>query len=350
MSFSTRARAPPQLLPGSRCPDPVALTTAAIIDRMKRLEQHPDDLIRTRDQLLGAGQSETSLRAMVRGGDLIRLRSGLYATSEYRDLFPEDAHRVDVHAAHRVHPPEPEALTVYSHESAAALHGLTLIDGADLVVRRTRQSPPCRSTRTNVTSTAWLPLRDGETTTIGGIPVTTVPRTVADLLRTADRDTAVCAADAALHRQLCSLDDLAEALNHPPSRHGVPRARKRLAEADGLAESALETRSRLLFADAGLPEPELQVRFDTRLGRYRVDFYWRGHRVIGECDGMRKYLDSTDPRQPWQIIADEKDRENELQSLGYVVIRWRWRDLSRPEVLLARLRRALYGQTAARGA
>ncbi|MDO5504611.1 MAG: hypothetical protein Q4G67_15735 [Actinomycetia bacterium] len=317
---------------------------------MKRLEKHPDDLLRSRNDLIAAEVSVADLRARVRNGDLIRLRSGLYATGDYRDLFPEDAHRVDTYAAHRVHPISPASRTVYSHESAAALHGLTLLDHSDLKVRRTRDSHPCRSTSTTVTMTSWLPLREGETTAIDGIPVTTVPRTIADLLRTAPRDVAICAADAALRRGSCTREDLAGALSEPPSRYGVQRGTRRLVQVNGLAESALETRSRLLFADAGIPEPELQVWFDTQLGRFRVDFFWRDHRVIGECDGMRKYVDRSDTRKPWQIIADEKDRENELQSLGYVIIRWRWRDLSRPEVLFARLRRALFGSPVARSA
>lgn len=312
------------------------------IGPVKRLEGEPDSLLRTRHQLLAAGHSAAAITTMERRGALIRLRSGLYTKAEYRDLYPEDAHRVDVHAAHRIHRRDPGTTIVYSHESAAALHRLPLVECGDLKVRRTRASAPRRSTSTTVTTTSWLPLRDGETTTVGGIAVTSVPRTVADLLRTAGRDTALCVADAAVHKELCSVDELADALADPPSRFGTPRARRRLAEVDGLAESALETRSRLLFADAGLPEPELQVRFDTRLGEFRVDFFWRAHRVIGECDGLGKYLADIDPEEARRRLGEEKDRENELQALGYSVIRWRWRDLYRPHVIIERVRRALF--------
>lgn len=313
---------------------------------MKRLDAHPVSTLRTTTQLIAEGYSRSHIDSMVARGSLLRVRPGVYTGSVYRELRPEDAHLLDVHAAHLANPGSPDGvLMAYSHESAAALHRLPLVGTTGLRVRRTRDGGPCRSTASAVGRTSWLPLAPHEVTQIDGLVLTSPTRTVADLLRTSSRLTAVCAADAALHNELCTPADLAAALVAPPSRFGLPRAKLRAGECDGLAESPLESRSRLLFADAGLPAPELQVEIDTRSGRFRVDFCWPEFGVVGECDGLGKYLDGLSPRETRRRLQLEKDRDHALQLEGYVVLHWTWRDLERPEALIARIRHALTAGT-----
>ena len=71
----------------------------------------------------------------------------------------------------------------------------------------------------------------------------------------------------------------------------------------------------------GFPAPELQVSLlepDT-MKVVRPDLLFDG--VILEFDGRLKYT-SVD------VLFDEKKREDELTSLGWVVVRWTWEDLA----------------------
>ncbi|MGN6472687.1 MAG: DUF559 domain-containing protein, partial [Mycobacteriales bacterium] len=102
------------------------------------------------------------------------------------------------------------------------------------------------------------------------------------------------------------------------------------------SESPLESLSRAVFAEHGLPTPELQVEFHPRPGlTYRADFYWPDHQVVGEADGMAKY----DQRG---ALRAEKIRQEGLEDLGLRVVRWTWRDMQiDTERTISKLRRAL---------
>ena len=51
--------------------------------------------------------------------------------------------------------------------------------------------------------------------------------------------------------------------------------------------------------------------------RGRCDFYWDEFGVVGEADGRDKY-DGRD------VLWDEKERQEDLERLGIVVVRWGW--------------------------
>jgi hypothetical protein len=112
--------------------------------------------------------------------------------------------------------------------------------------------------------------------------------------------------------------------------------------ADERAASPLESISRLAFADFGLPPPEPQVTLvwdEWGNPKIIVDFYWPDFGVVGEADGLLKYDDLDEPRA--NPLRAEKLRQEELENLGYIVVRWTWDDIwRRPEWVVARLRRA----------
>lgn len=56
---------------------------------------------------------------------------------------------------------------------------------------------------------------------------------------------------------------------------------------------------------------------NTRSGRFRVDFCWPEHKVIGECDSLGKYHDRRSPRENRRTLQQEKDRDHALQAEGY---------------------------------
>lgn len=102
---------------------------------------------------------------------------------------------------------------------------------------------------------------------------------------------------------------------------------------DGRAESPLETTSRLLMGDLGLPIPTLQLVVRDASGRFlaRSDFAWEEERVLGEADGMSKYARFLRPGEsPLDVVGREKARENALRAQGWWVIRWGSAELQDP--------------------
>jgi hypothetical protein len=173
----------------------------------------------------------------------------------------------------------------------------------------------------------------------GGMPATSVAQSVADVLRTQDRMTAVSVVDSALRQGLLpgGTAAVAAALRGYP---GGERARGLLGEADERAESPLETRGRLVCVDAGLPPEVSQWQLTDPLtgARCRVDLGWPSRGVGVEADG-RAVHDT-----PEALYAD-RHRQNALLAAhrGLVLLRFTWQDALRPERFLAALRTALGG-------
>jgi hypothetical protein len=222
---------------------------------------------------------------------------------------------------------------VVSHRSAAVLHGLPVV---------IRPGRPELTTLVRValgTRRAALirgaALDEDEVVAWYGVPVTTVTRTITDLARS-DRAAGLVAADAALRERLVTAPALVDAARRCAGWPGARAARDVAGSASPLAESPLESLTRLGLLDAGLPEPELQVRIvDPADGWWcRVDMLWREQRVVLEADGKVKYTDS----ELWR----EKRRQHRLERLGYRVVRAIWADV-RPNAdeLAARVRRYL---------
>lgn len=182
-------------------------------------------------------------------------------------------------------------------------------------------------------------LPDGHVTEIEGVRVTTPARTVVDLARWVSFRSGVVVADSALQRGVrpADLEQVARDCARWP---GVRKARRVIAFADGRAASPLESISRVLFQDWGLPAPQLQVavlRDANGKPIYIVDFLWEEFGVVGEADGLLKYDDDPEGLS----LRREKLRQEALEDLGYVVVRWTWEDVwRRPDWVVARLQRA----------
>jgi hypothetical protein len=170
-----------------------------------------------------------------------------------------------------------------------------------------------------------------------GLPMTTVTQSVADVLRTEDRATAVSVLDSALHLGLLpggALNELYDALHGYP---GGARARGLLKVADGRAESPLETRGRLVCTDARMPPEVLQWELRDADGvRRRVDLGWPGRGVGVEADGRTVH------DLPEALYAD-RHRQNALLAAhpGLVLLRFTWRDTLEPDRFLETLRHTL---------
>lgn len=178
-------------------------------------------------------------------------------------------------------------------------------------------------------------LREDDIVVVDGFPVLSAARTVTDLAREHGVDAGVAAADQALRSGLVTGADLTAALTRCDGWPGARSARAAVLCADPGAESPLESLSRLRILRAGLPAPRLQASINDRFGRFvaRTDFYWDRFGVVGESDGNVKYDDRA-------AIVAERRRQQALEDLGLIVVRWEWADLRNFEVVVRRLRLA----------
>jgi len=185
------------------------------------------------------------------------------------------------------------------------------------------------------------PLPELDVCEIDGQRVTTLARTVFDLLRTLTMERSVPIGDAALRLGL-TLEDLAEVAGRCIGWRGMLQARRAMKFLDARSESAGESYSRVLLDRLGVPAPIPQFEVWHRgmlVGR--ADFGWQEFRTLVEFDGKQKYGSLL---KPGQTAADavfaEKRREDALRDLGWQIVRWIWEDLYHPEELRVRLERA----------
>lgn len=270
------------------------------------------------------GWSDAALTRAVRSGRVLRLRHDQFSE-------PEHGHdpRIVAAAAARAC-----RRSVVSHRSAALFHDLPLLRPApsrpDLTISPRATGDVAGALLHRAT------LRADDVVDIGGVPVTSVPRTLIDLGRSLPMPAAVVTIDAAANRGLVdavALEQIARGCRNWP---GIRRAKRALAAADGRSESPLETVSRLVIAWLGLPMPDLQTRVHDDLGMFmgRLDFYWPGPGVAGEADGQGKYDSRT-------ALLEEKRRQERMEALGLVVVRWDWNEVTRyPHLLRDRIKSA----------
>lgn len=293
-----------------------------------------------RRALLAEGRTDEEVRSALGRGTLVRVRPGAYLDADDpRRRSAVERHRLLVEATLPLLGPG----AVVSGPSAAVLHDLPLWGVSLRRVHVTRdRAGGGRSTARLRLSAAPLP--DGDVTTVGRIPVTTVARTVVDMARTAPFETAVTVADAALFRELCTEADLADAAGRATGRRGAGRARAVVAFADGRADGPGESRSRVRMRALGVAAPVLQHVVRDRSDRFvgQVDFWWPEHGIVGEFDGMEKYGRSLRPGETVaEAVLREKRREDALRAQPEVrtVVRWTWPDIDDFDETAARLPR-----------
>lgn len=281
------------------------------------------------------GISAHRIRRLADAGEFVRLSRGVYVSAaDHRQAAadPARAHALTVAGYLRLSPG-----LVASHWSAARIHALAMLPGDEHPVTLTRPStsPGSSTGRACLVRKAALPA--GHVTEVYGVRVTTVARTVADLARTTAFRDAVVAADSAINTLKTTKRAVADVLATCPRWPGIMAARQVLAFANGLTESPLESAARVLFAERGLPAPELQVSLSSPVdGSFlgRVDFLWPRLATIAEVDGDLKYEDPGRARQ--QLRRDQR-----LRDAAWEVVHLTWRDVFHdPDLSIARIRTA----------
>lgn len=289
------------------------------------------------------GRKRAGVSRDSQAGRLHRIARGVYL--EKRETDPVVLHIARSYAA----VPGLVPGMVFSHQTAALLHGLTAEEAlARTLLQFSRPSSPV-SGRTRTTrmihSTRLAP--EDITMVRDVIPVTTVARTVVDCARTLPFVDAVTVADRALrsmHRPEMVRQTMVEAAARLSGCKGVERARRVIAFADPGAANGGESIVRVTLRALDLPAPIVQFRItdpsDPCFEAW-TDFGWPDFRTVLEFDGLVKYRPGNPSGLPGhQVLIAEKRREDRLRALGWQVVRITWADLRRPEWIAVQLRRA----------
>jgi very-short-patch-repair endonuclease len=217
---------------------------------------------------------------------------------------------------------------VLSHETAARLHGLRL--PGHVGTSRGRGRPGLSVHRTRVLGRA-------ERVRIGGLPVTSIARTIIDLAASWDDRSIERLVDQALKKT--SRAKLVAALERHAGRAGAPRVRAALTPGRPSSDTWSHPEERLLqlIRRAGLPVPEANVALGNEhgFGHTVPDLRWPEHRVIVEYD-------SWDHHSGQAAFHADRARHNRLTAGGWQVIHVTWPQLTqRPERVLVWIAAAL---------
>ena len=334
--------------------------------------------------LLARGISQPRLDRAVARGELVSLRRGsVLPASTWAAADTTERHRLAVHAAIIAHP-----TAVVSHTSAARLLDLPLAGWVPRVNtrssgRRDGKSGGASDARTggrirnsaalsgiptvHLTipgrrrTDAWLRIHGpglpaSHWTTLGEVPVTGYSRTFADTAAMLDPGPALALADAAVRRVVRMIDPVEDVrraaqqdkcraaacravktvIDACENRPGIDAARRALALVDPASESVLESLSRWQMHRHRIPMPQCGLPITGDDGRtYWADFVWWDLKIIGEADGALKYATRSD-------LIREKERQEALERVGWLVIRWNWAEaVTDPSIMIRRIERAI---------
>jgi len=288
------------------------------------------------DELRRRGLTPGHVRTELQSGRLTRVCHAMYAPST--PLSPELHYDRLIEAQRHVLDGE----GVISHFSAARILGWPVPrDRLDKLWVTRPGYGGGKSGAASVRHVHWM-LGDDDVMMLDGHAVTTPTRTLADLLRRLTFTQGVIVADAALRSGVdrAAVDEL---LCTESRRWHTTLARRALAFANPLAESPLESRSRVLMAEYDVPPPILQMWFGNATEPIgRSDFGWLEERVLGECDGKVKYGRELAPGgDPAEAVWREKIREDRAREANYSMVRWINADFTNPDRLAVRWLHAL---------
>jgi Protein of unknown function (DUF559) len=221
--------------------------------------------------------------------------------------------------------------------TAARLHELAALppERGDEPIHLVLPRGDSRAQRRGITL-RWSNLLDEEITELDRLRVTTVQRTLADMVLRTNREQAVAMLDAALNGGRISPEEIPAIRLMTRGRAGCGRSAGWWRLVDGRAESPLETRIRLLLLDAGHEPEALQWLVEDRgTPVARLDLAWPSRRLALEADGA-------EPHQRPEALYRDRIRQNALVTLGWRVLRFTWDDaLHQPAWIIDQVRRYL---------
>lgn len=272
----------------------------------------------TREQGLRSGLSINELD----GPGYLRLYRGCFVSALPRPTLP-----TLLHAALLLSPQD----AFVSHESAARLYGAIVPDRAEVHVGT---STPSRSKREGIVVHRY---KDPPPTRgVRGLTATSPEQTFIDLAERLELVDLVVLGDSLLRRRVTTRERLTSATQSATSR-GIRAARRAVTFLRDAVDSPQETRLRMLFVLAGLPEPEVNLVLRDLDGevRRRLDLGYRAKKFAVEYDG-RQHITSD---ESWR--ADLRRRE-ELSNDGWSIVVVTAHDLRHdPQGILDRVTEAM---------
>ena len=290
------------------------------------------------EALRASGMNSHAVDSLLKRGELVRVRRGWYVLGPHWEKIGADGrYRLFVRATAA----RAERDLMYSHHSAAVLHGLPMIgpwpQGVHAIDPDTAGGSSSRLLTTHRGPVDPSPL------VIDGVRVTSLSRTLVDMAATTSFLVGVTMVDHVLHREAAQMataqrsgsvgtppitqTTLLTELDWAHPRNGHRAAERAITFANGLSANPGESLGRVRFEELGFEIPELQVRFDVNGRTYYVDYFWRRVRKIGEFDGHIKYTRAAvmAGRNIVQVVSDEKDRESVLRPEVNSFDRWGWK-------------------------
>ncbi|MEU5903652.1 type IV toxin-antitoxin system AbiEi family antitoxin domain-containing protein [Micromonospora sp. NPDC047467] len=282
-------------------------------------------------QALRAGLTRDQVRQLHRSGSWQRILRGCFVPGV--ELSDSAMRRARIRAA--LVSLGPSAFAVL--DTALELHGIAGLRRTLLV----HVSVPVDHPRPQRALAPWLivhqvTVRPGDVAEVVGVRATSPLRTVSDVILRVDRYPAVSVLDSALNQDHLTPEQLTLMPGLIRGRRGAVAARSHLAEADGRAQSPLETRTRLRCVDGRVPPDALQleVRDDDGYLLGVGDLGWRGPRVIAEADGR-------DVHGTPEAVYTDRRRQNRLVNAGWTILRFTWQDTLNPDYIPHTVRQAI---------
>lgn len=271
-----------------------------------------------------------ALRRDVERGLLVRVHLGVYVQAAWWSAMSVDQRQVLRARALVLVLREPP---VFSHWTAAVLHGLPLLDPR---LVRVHTTVPRAGVRGNEGVFGHVfALGDEEVVERDGIRFTSVPRTVVDVAGSGTTEEGIVLADAALAAGLPK-EMLLAAIDLAGPRKAAKRIGRVVDFSDGGAKSPLESTSRWTIHRLGLEQPVLQHPVHDARGHVGdLDFWFPDAEAGGEADGREKYLNPAyAPRGAGLKVHAEKLREDRmLAAIRRRLARWGWPESRSPQLL-----------------
>jgi len=246
----------------------------------------------SRRQLLELGLSDSAIAHRVASGRLVIVDEGVFAVAP---VLQHDAWG-------RWKAATLTALgSVLSHLSAARAWALLEIGLRLEMVTRAGSGGPRRHGKVIVHRSTNL---ERDCTTLNGIPITTVPRTLLDIAPQVSERALARAVREAVRLNLTTLPAIGDTLGSHVGRRGSKRLAATIARYADLplerARSGAEVRALEILRDGGRPAPRLNVR----IAGEEADLSWAALRSIVEIDGGPFHLDrGSDQRKEQAWLA-----------------------------------------------
>lgn len=267
----------------------------------------------SRQELLTNGVSDKEIRRRRESGVLVAVHPGVYrhaavpATNDGRLLAAALAAGQGA---------------VGSRRSAAVMHGLRGVRWSRPEITSPHEDLP---RLVGVMSHRTRQLDTADVTTVRGVPVTTIPRTLLDLGAALPFEVVEQAAQDAIIRNLTTAPQLIALLERVGrrGRNGTAVLRAIVAQSlpDERLQSELERRLHVLIQRAALPAPVLQHPVPRPNGEpFLLDFAWPDLMIAVEADGRR-----------WHATKHDFERgllrERQLRAGGWDVHHFGWSDV-----------------------